>query len=154
MKDIIGSKIADILGINQDGNEMKLTDFKGKKIILYFYPKDNTPGCTAQACSLRDNFAELQQKGYEVVGVSADSIASHKKFIAKHELPFHLIADTNHELANAFGTWGEKTLYGKKHLGMFRTTFIINEEGIVESIITPKEVKTKEHGLQLLDIIK
>lgn len=154
MQDIIGCKIADILGIDQDGNEIKWTDFKGKKIILYFYPKDNTPGCTAQACSLRDHYTELQQKGYEVVGVSADSSASHQKFVAKHDLPFHLIADTNHELANAFGTWGEKSLYGKKYMGMFRTTFIINEEGIVENIITPKEVKTKEHGLQLLDIIK
>lgn len=146
----VGDKIPQVLGKNQDGKELKLSDFTGKKLVLYFYPKDNTPGCTAQACSLRDGYNDLQKSGYEVIGVSADSESSHQKFIAKQQLPFNLIADTEKTLSNIFGTWGEKSMYGRQYMGMFRTTFIIDEKGIIEKIITPKEVNTKTHAQQIL----
>jgi thioredoxin-dependent peroxiredoxin len=145
-----GDKAPEILGINQDGKVLKLSDFAGKKIVLYFYPKDNTSGCTAQACSLRDNYSELRKAGYEVIGVSADSEKSHQGFITKQNLPFNLIADTEKTLSEFFGTWGEKSMYGRKYMGMFRTTFIINEAGVIEKVITPKEVNTKEHAAQIL----
>ena len=145
----IGDKAPEVLGINQDGNEIRLSDFAGKKLVLYFYPKDNTPGCTAQACSLRDEYSELRGKGYEVLGVSADSTASHRKFIQKYDLPFNLISDGDKTLSEQFGTWGEKKLYGKPYMGMLRTTFLIDENGIIEKIFTPKEVNTKEHGKQV-----
>ena len=145
----VGDKAPEVLGINQDGNEIRLSDFAGKKLVLYFYPKDNTPGCTAQACSLRDEYSELRKKGYEVLGVSADSAASHQKFIQKYDLPFNLISDGDKTLSEQFGTWGEKKLYGKSYMGMLRTTFIIDEKGIIENIISPKEVNTKEHGKQV-----
>ncbi len=138
------------MGINQDGTEIKLNDFAGKKIVLYFYPKDNTPGCTAQACSLRDNYSELKNAGYEVIGVSTDSTASHQKFISKQNLPFMLIADTDKKLSEAFGTWGEKSMYGKLYMGTFRTTYIIDETGIITRIILPKEINTKTHAQQIL----
>ena len=146
----LGNKAPEILGLNQDGKTLKLSDFAGQKIILFFYPKDNTPGCTAQACNLRDNYSELQKAGYVVIGVSADSEASHQKFIAKQNLPFHLIADVDKSLSTQFGTWGEKSMYGKTYMGMFRTTFIINEAGVIERIMLPKEVKTKAHAEQIL----
>lgn len=146
----VGDKAPAVLGINQDGKEIKLADFAGKKVVLYFYPKDNTPGCTAQACSLRDNYDDLQNAGYEVIGVSTDSEASHQKFIAKQHLPFQLIADIDKKLSEAFGTWGEKSMYGKKYMGMFRTTFIIDETGTITRIILPKEVDTKNHADQIL----
>jgi peroxiredoxin Q/BCP len=146
----IGDKAPAVLGINQDGKEIKLADFAGKKVVLYFYPKDNTPGCTAQACSLRDGFDELRRTGYEIIGVSTDSAASHQKFIAKQKLPFNLIADTDKKLSEIFGTWGEKSLYGKKYMGMFRTTFLLDETGTITRIILPKEVNTKEHAAQIL----
>ncbi len=146
----VGDKAPEILGINQDGKEIKLSDFAGKKLALYFYPKDNTSGCTAQACSLRDGYADLKAAGYEVVGVSSDSAKSHQGFIAKQDLPFQLIADTEKTLSELFGTWGEKKLYGKAYMGMFRTTFIVDENGVIERIISPKEVKTKEHAGQIL----
>ncbi len=149
----IGDKAPDYLGVNQDGKEIKLSDFPGKKVVLYFYPKDNTPGCTTQACNLRDNHIDLQKAGYEVIGVSADSEKSHQNFIAKHDLPFDLIADTDKKLSAIFGTWGEKSMYGRKYMGMFRTTFIIDENGIIEQIINPKQVKTKEHSAQILTIL-
>src|ERR1035437_562573 len=117
----VGDKAPAVLGVNQDGKELKMADFAGKKVVLYFYPKDNTPGCTAQACSLRDNYDELQKAGFEVIGVSTDSAASHQKFIAKQSLPFQLIADTDKKLSEIFGTWGEKSLYGKQYMGTFRT---------------------------------
>ena len=139
----IGDKAPEVLGINEKGVEIRLSDYKGKKIVLYFYPKDMTSGCTAQACNLRDNYADLRKAGYEVIGVSVDSEKSHQKFIEKNNLPFTLIADTDKKLVEQFGVWGEKSMYGRKYMGTFRTTFIINEEGIVERIITPKEVKTK-----------
>ncbi|NLO71997.1 MAG: thioredoxin-dependent thiol peroxidase [Porphyromonadaceae bacterium] len=149
----IGDKAPEILGLDQNGNEIRLADFAGKKLVLYFYPKDNTPGCTAQACSLRDDYSELRKQGYEVLGVSADNASSHKKFIEKHDLPFNLIVDSDKSLSERFGTWGEKKMYGRTYMGMFRTTFVIDENGNIEKIISPKEVKTKEHGKQILGLL-
>ena len=146
----IGEKAPEVLGINEKGQEIRLSQYKGKKIVLYFYPKDSTSGCTAQACNLRDHYTELRNAGYEVIGVSVDDAKSHQKFIAKNELPFTLIADTEKKLVEQFGVWGEKSMYGRKYMGTFRTTFIINEEGIIERIILPKQVKTKEHSKQIL----
>lgn len=146
----IGDKAPEILGTNEKGEEIRLSNYKGKKIVLYFYPKDSTSGCTAQACNLRDNYEALRQAGYEVIGVSIDSEKSHQKFIEKNQLPFTLIADTDKKLVQDFGVWGEKSMYGRKYMGTFRTTFILNEEGVVERIIGPKEVKTKEHAAQIL----
>ena len=146
----VGDKAPEILGLNENGEEIRLSAYQGKKIVLYFYPKDNTSGCTAQACNLRDNYTELRKAGYEVIGVSVDDAKSHQKFIAKNELPFTLIADTDKKLVEQFGVWGEKSMYGRKYMGTFRTTFIINEEGIIERIILPKQVKTKEHSKQIL----
>ena len=128
----IWDKAPELLGINEKGEEIRLSNYKGKKIVLYFYPKDSTSGCTAQACNLRDNYSALRKAGYEVIGVSVDNEKSHQKFIEKN------------------GVWGEKSMYGRKYMGTFRTTFIINEEGIIERIILPKEVKTKEHASQIL----
>lgn len=145
----IGDKIPEILGKDQDGKTVKASDFAGKKLALYFYPKDSTPGCTSEACNLRDNYQALMARGIEVIGVSVDSEQSHKKFIAKNELPFRLIADTEKTLVQAFGVWGEKSMYGRKYMGTFRTTFIIDEEGKVERIIGPKEIKVKDHANQI-----
>lgn len=147
----VGDKAPAILGTDQNGNEIKLSDFKGKKLVLYFYPKDNTSGCTAQACSLKDSYDQLQAAGYEVLGVSKDSAKSHQGFISKQGLPFNLIADTDTTLQQEFGVWAEKSMYGRKYMGTLRTTFLINEDGIVESIIGPKEVKTKDHANQILN---
>ena len=147
----ISDKAPEILGKDEQGRDIRLSDYKGRKLVLYFYPKDNTSGCTAEACSLRDNYEELQGRGYEVVGVSKDSAASHVKFKEKHELPFPLIADINHELLEMMGAWGEKNMYGKKVMGTIRTTFVINEEGIIEQIFAGKQIKTKEHALQILE---
>ena len=146
----IGDKIPEILGKDQNGNEIKATDYKGKKLVLYFYPKDNTSGCTAEACSLRDGYSELRKAGYEVLGVSVDDEKSHKKFIDKNDLPFNLIADTDKELVDKFGVWGEKSMYGRKYMGTFRTTFLVNEEGVIEKIMSPKEIKTGDHANQIL----
>lgn len=146
----VGDKVDNILGVDADGKEIKLSDYPGKKIALYFYPKDNTAGCTAQACNLRDNYHELLDAGYQVIGVSVDSAASHKKFIAKYDLPFPLITDPDHKLVEEFGVWGLKKMCGKEYMGTNRTTFIISPEGIVERVITPKEVKTKIHASQIL----
>lgn len=146
----VGQKAPEVLGADENGREIRLSDFKGKKLALYFYPKDMTSGCTAQACNLRDNYAELRKQGYEIVGVSVDDQARHRKFIEKNELPFSLIADTDHRLVEQFGVWGEKSMYGRKYMGTFRTTFIINGEGVVERIIGSKQVKTKDHAAQIL----
>ena len=146
----VGDKAPEVLGLNEKGEEVRLDAYKGRKIVLYFYPKDMTPGCTAQACNLRDYYDELRAQGYEVIGVSINDAASHQKFIAKYELPFPLIADTDKQLVEQFGVWGEKSMCGRKYMGTFRTTFIINEEGVIERIITPKQVKTKEHAQQIL----
>lgn len=150
----VGDKAPEILGKNENGEEIRLSSYKGKKVALYFYPKDNTSGCTAQACSLRDGYTDLKNAGYEVIGVSVDDEASHRKFIKNHNLPFTLIADTEKTLVEAFGVWAEKKMYGRSYMGTLRTTFIIDEEGVVERIITPKEVNTKEHAFQLLQLNK
>ena len=146
----IGDKAPEILGRDQNGNEIKLSDFAGRKLVLYFYPKDSTSGCTAEACSLRDNYSELRRQGYEVVGVSIQDEKSHQKFIEKNQLPFNLIADTDMTLVQKMGVWGEKSMYGRKYFGTLRTTFIINEEGIIERVFLPKEIKTKIHAEQIL----
>ncbi|MBE6290886.1 MAG: thioredoxin-dependent thiol peroxidase [Bacteroidales bacterium] len=146
----IGDKAPEKLGLNEKGEEIRLSDYKGKKVVLYFYPKDNTSGCTAEACSLRDRYDELQTRGYEVIGVSVDDGVSHQKFIDKYNLPFTLIADTGKELVQAMGVWGEKSMYGRKYMGTMRTTYIINEEGIIEQIFLPKQIKTKTHAEQIL----
>ena len=146
----IGDRAPEVLGKDENGNEIRLKDLEGRKMVLYFYPKDNTSGCTAEACSLRDRYSELQGKGYEVVGVSKDSATSHQKFKEKHSLPFPLIADVDRTLLEAMGAWGEKTMYGKKTMGTIRTTFIINEQGVIEQIFAGKQVKTKEHAEQIL----
>ena len=146
----LGTIIPDILGTDQDGNIIKRSDYPGRSIALYFYPKDSTSGCTAQACNLRDNYQSLLDAGYQVIGVSVDSADSHKKFIAKNSLPFPLITDTDHKLVTEFGVWGEKSMYGRKYMGTFRTTFIISPSGEVTRIITPKQVKTKDHAAQIL----
>ena len=146
----IGDKAPEVLGINEKGEGIHLSNYKRKKVVLYFYPKDSTSGCTAQACNLRDNYSALREAGYEVIGVSVDSEKSHQKFIEKNQLPFTLIADTDKKLVEEFGVWGEKSMYGRKYMGTFRTTFILNEEGVVERIIGPKEVKTKDHAAQIL----
>ena len=148
----IGDKAPEVLGHDENGNEIRLSDFKGKKLVLYFYPKDMTSGCTAEACNLRDNIGALEAQGFAVLGASVDDAKSHQRFIAKHELPFHLIADTDKQLVEQFGVWGEKSMYGRKFFGTFRTTFIINEEGIVERIIGPKKIKTKDHAKQILEV--
>lgn len=145
----IGDKIPEVLGIDANGKEIKASDFVGKKLIIYFYPKDNTPGCTAEACSLRDGYDELIAAGYEVVGVSKDSATSHAKFADKHNLPFTLISDTELTLNNAFGVWQKKKMAGREYMGTIRTTFIINENGIVEDIIT--KVDTKNSAFQILN---
>lgn len=145
-----GDTIPEILGIDQNGKEIKASDYKGRKLVLYFYPKDNTPGCTAEACSFRDNFTALRKAGYEILGVSVDNGKSHQKFIEKQELPFTLIADTEKKLVEEFGVWGEKTLAGRKYMGTFRTTFLVDEKGVITDVIGPKEIKTKEHAEQIL----
>ena len=150
----IGDKIPEILGRDANGKEIKASDYLGKKFALYFYPKDNTPGCTSQACSLKEGYHDLQNAGLDVIGVSVDDEKSHQKFITKYELPFPLIADTDKKLVEAFGVWGEKKMYGRTYFGTYRTTFIIDEEGKVEHIITPKSIKVKEHAAQLLKLVK
>lgn len=134
--------------VDQDGKMVKSSDLIGKKTVIYFYPKDNTSGCTAEACSLRDNYQALQAKGYNVVGVSKDSAASHKKFAEKYELPFTLLADTSTQLLQTFGAWGEKKMYGKTVMGTIRKTFIFDENGVLTEII--EKVNTKNHAEQIL----
>ncbi len=143
-----GDKAPLFEGIDQNGEAIKLADYKGKKVVLYFYPKDDTPGCTAQACNLRDNDKWLKEAGYEVIGVSADTSAKHTKFINKYELPFPLVADTEKEIIQAFGVWGPKKFMGKVYDGIHRTTFVINEEGVIDKVIA--KVKTKDHTAQIL----
>lgn len=142
-----GMKAPSFEGVDQDGRNIKLSDYSGKKLVLYFYPKDNTPGCTAEACSLRDNYDDFLKKGFAVIGVSMDSEKSHKGFASKYSLPFPLIADTSRKILNDYGVYREKKLYGKSFLGIVRTTFIIDEKGIIEKIIT--KVDTKNHSEQI-----
>lgn len=150
----VGEKAPEILGRDENGQEIRLSDFNGRKLILYFYPKDSTSGCTAEACSLRDNYSSLRKLGYAVVGVSVQDEKSHRRFIEKNQLPFPLIADTENRLVEQMGVWGEKSMYGRKYMGTFRTTFIINEEGVIEKVFLPKEIKTKTHAEQILEFIK
>jgi len=144
----IGNKAPDFESINQNGNKVKLSDFIGKKVVLYFYPRDNTPGCTAQACNLKDNYNTLRQNGYTILGISKDSPKSHQKFINKFDLPFDLIADEDQSVHIKYGTWIEKSMYGKNYMGTARWTFLIDEKGNIENII--QKVKTKEHTSQIL----
>lgn len=144
-----GDKAPEFQGKDQDGQLVSLADFKGKKVVLYFYPKDDTPGCTAEACNLRDNYKAMQEAGFEILGVSTDDEKSHRKFIEKYELPFKLIADTDKKINEAYGVWGEKSMYGRKYMGTSRTTFIIDEKGIIQEVI--KKVDTKNHAEQILE---
>ena len=134
---------------DQDGNDVKLADFKGEKVILYFYPKDNTPSCTVQACNLRDNYDVLLKKGYKVLGVSGDNEKSHQKFINKHNLPFPLLVDTDQKIVNDYGVWGLKKTFGKEYMGIMRTTFVINEKGVIEEVV--QKVNTANHTDQILN---
>ena len=135
----VGDKLPEVLGLDQNGQEITLSSLAGKKLVLYAYPKDNTSGCTAEACSLRDHYDELQQAGYVVIGVSKDSAASHQKFIDKQQLPFPLIADTETTLLQQVGAWGEKSMYGKKFMGILRTTYLVNGQGVVEKVFTRRK---------------
>ncbi|MDR2774508.1 MAG: thioredoxin-dependent thiol peroxidase [Tannerella sp.] len=144
-----GDKTPDLLGFDQDNKEVRRSDYKGRKIALYFYPKDNTSGCTAEACSLRDGYRDLRDAGYEIIGVSRDTAESHRGFVEKYALPFRLIADTDNKLQELFGVWAEKSLYGRKYMGTLRQTFLIDENGIVEKVI--EKVRTKDHAAQILD---
>ena len=150
----IGDRLPEILGLNEKGEQVTRESLAGKKVVLYVYPKDNTSGCTAEACSLKDHYQELSDKGYVVIGVSKDSAASHQKFIDKYSLPFPLIADVDTTLLQQLGAWVEKSMCGKKYMGALRTTYLIDENGTIEKIFTPKEIKTKIHAEQILDYLK
>ena len=143
-----GDYAPDFKGKGQNGKEVCFQDYRGKKLILYFYPKDNTSGCTAEACSLRDSYSDFRRRGYEIIGVSPDSEKSHTGFIAKYSLPFTLIADTEKTIATAYGVWAEKKMYGRAYLGILRTTFVIDENGVIENII--EKVDTKNHASQII----
>jgi len=145
----VGSKAPDFKTKDQDGNQISLAQLRGKKVVLYFYPKDMTPGCTAESCNLRDNYKALQKAGYEVFGISSDNEKSHKKFIEKEKLPFSLLADEDKSVHAKFGTWVEKSMYGRKYMGTARITFIIDEKGIISEVI--EKVDTKNHASQILD---
>lgn len=144
----IGDKAPEINAVDQNGNQITLDQYKGKKLVLYFYPKDMTPGCTAQSCNLSDNYTLLQKNGYDVIGVSCDSIKRHQKFIEKYELPFNLISDEDQKVVNDYGVWQLKKFMGREYMGIARTTFIIDESGIIEDII--EKVNTKEHTNQII----
>ena len=144
----IGDNAPDIQSKDQDGNAIQLSNYKGKKVVLYFYPKDDTPGCTKEACNLRDNYERFQSEGYEILGVSADTAEKHQKFISKYDLPFTLLADTDKKVINDYGAWGLKKFMGKEYEGILRMTFVIDEEGVIMDII--EKVKTKEHTSQIL----
>jgi len=143
-----GKKAPAFKGKDQNGATVSMADFKGKKLVLYFYPQDNTPTCTVQACNIRDNFAALKKKGIYIIGISPDDIKKHKKFEEKFELPFTIIADTDHSIINKFGVWGEKQLYGKKYLGLHRTTFLIDEKGMIKKVFL--KPKSKQHAEEIL----
>ncbi len=147
-----GDKAPFFEGLNQNGENISLNDFKGKKLILYFYPKDNTPGCTAESCNLSENYEMWLDKGFDVVGVSPDSQKSHQNFISKYGLKFNLIADTDKEILQLYGAWGEKSMYGKKYMGVLRTTYVIDENGIIEEVY--EKVDTKNHTNQIIESLK
>lgn len=144
----VGDQVPEFLSKDQDETIIKLSDYQGKKLIVFFYPRANTPGCTAEACNLRDNYNELKSAGYELLGVSADTVKKQSNFKAKYELPFPLLADEDHTVINTFGVWGPKKFMGKEFEGIIRTTFVLNEEGVVEKVI--EKVKTKDHAAQIL----
>lgn len=144
----IGDKAPDFKAVDGDGRTVALSDYKGKKLVIYFYPKDNTPGCTAEACDLRDNYHRFQAAGYEILGVSKDSEKSHRGFAEKYSLPFRLVADTDRAILQAYDAWGEKSLYGKKYMGALRKTYVIDEHGVITDIID--KVNTKAHSVQIL----
>ncbi|WP_127141981.1 thioredoxin-dependent thiol peroxidase [Flagellimonas marinaquae] len=144
----VGDKVPDFSAKDQDGNTINLSDYKGKKLVVFFYPKANTPGCTAEACNLRDNYKELQAQGYELLGVSADSEKKQSNFKEKYDFPFPLLADEDHTVINTFGVWGPKKFMGKEYDGIHRTTFIVDGNGVVENVID--KVKTKDHATQIL----
>jgi peroxiredoxin Q/BCP len=144
----VGKKAPEFVTLDQDGKQVRLSQFKGKKIVLYFYPKDMTPGCTAESCSLRDHYKALQKAGYEVLGISSDDAKSHKKFIEKENLPFTLLADTDKKVHELYGTWVEKSMYGRKYMGTARVTFLIDEQGMIQEVI--EKVDTKNHAAQIL----
>jgi peroxiredoxin Q/BCP len=146
-----GDKAPDFSGLNQNGKSVSLNDFRGKKLIIYFYPKDNTPGCTAESCNLSDNYQMWLAKGFEVVGISPDNVASHKKFAAKFQFGFNLIADPETRILQDYGVWGEKSMYGKKYMGVLRTTFVVNEQGIIEEIFD--KVDTTNHTDQIIQAL-
>ena len=146
----IGDKAPELLGRDENGNELRLSDFADRKLVLYFYPKDSTPGCTSQACSLRDNYEQLLQRGFAIVGVSVQDEKSHLKFKEKFQLPFPLIADTDHRLVEAFGVWQEKKMAGRTYMGTVRTTFVIDEQGVIAEVYSAKQIKVKEHAQQIL----
>lgn len=150
----IGDRIPEILGIDHDGNEIKSSDYRGRKIVLYSYPKANTSGCTAEACSLQAHKEELAAAGYEIIGVSKDKQVLQKKFAEAQGLTFPLIADIETSLLQELGCWGEKVACGRRTIGTLRTTYLVNEQGVIEKIFTPKEIKTKIHAEQILDYIK
>ena len=150
MKLEINRKAPLFKGLNQDRTEISLLDLEGQKLILFFYPKDNTPGCTAEACNLRDNYSLLKEKGFSLLGISPDSEIKHQNFRNKHNLPMDLIADTEKEILSLYGVWGEKKMYGRTYMGVMRTTFIIDEKGFIEKIIS--KVKTKTHTEQILEL--
>ena len=143
-----GDKAPEFKGVNQNGDAVSLSSYTGKKLVLYFYPKDDTPGCTAEACNLRDNYDQFLSKGYAILGVSPDSEKKHQKFIEKYDLPFDLLADTEKETCEMYGVWVKKSMYGREYMGVARTTFIIDENGVIEEVIS--KVKTKEHTDQIL----
>jgi len=145
-----GAKAPAFKGVDQHGKTVALADFKGQKVVLYFYPKDDTPGCTAQACNLRDNYKKLMKKGLQVLGVSVDSVASHVKFITKYDLPFSLIADEDKKIVDKYNLWGQKKFMGRTYMGTTRTTFLIDEVGIVQHIIEKPD--TKDHTAEILEI--
>ncbi|MCR4770003.1 MAG: peroxiredoxin [Bacteroidaceae bacterium] len=149
----VGDRIPDVLGIDQNGNEIKSSDYRGRKLILYSYPKANTSGCSAEACSLQSHKAELAAAGYDIIGVSKDRVELQKKFANDKGLEFPLIADTDTTLLQQLGSWGEKVTCGRRTIGILRTTYLVNEDGIIEKIFTPKEIKTKIHAEQILDYI-
>lgn len=150
----VGDRIPEVLGTDQDGREIKASDYRGRKIVLYSYPKANTSGCTAEACSLQAHKTELAAKGYEIIGVSKDKQSMQKKFADTQGLEFPLIADTETTLLQQLGCWGEKVACGRRTIGTLRTTYLVNEDGVIEKIFTPKEIKTKIHAEQILDFIK
>ena len=145
----IGDKAPEINAVDQNGNQITLDQYIGKKVVLYFYPKDMTPGCTAQSCNLSDNYKLLQKSGYDVIGVSCDSMKRHQKFIEKHDLPFNLISDEDQKVVNDYGVWQLKKFMGREYMGIMRTTFLIDENGVIEDIIT--KVNTKEHTAQIIE---